>query len=68
MIVSPKIRERDIDLIRKNQNHLAALWKNQKSVFEAEFNLLKRTEAMIDESHKLIHKKLNAIEVKLSEN
>ncbi|XP_028172044.1 uncharacterized protein LOC114361246 [Ostrinia furnacalis] len=54
--------EQDIDLIRKNQKHLAALWKNQTSVVEAEFNLLKQTENIIDQNHKLINKKFNAIE------
>lgn len=54
--------EQDIKLIKKNQKHLAALWKNQTSVVEAEFNLLKRTENIIDQHHKLINKKFNTIE------
>ena len=54
--------ERDINLIRENQKHLATLWKNQTSVVEAEFNMLKRTESLMDKHHKLINTKFNAID------
>ncbi|KAH9638504.1 hypothetical protein HF086_007474 [Spodoptera exigua] len=59
--------EKDIDTIRVNENHLAELWKNQTSVVEAEFNLLKRTEDTMEHHHKLIHQKLNRIETSLNQ-
>lgn len=54
--------EKDISLIKANQKHLASLWKNQTSVVEAEFNLLKRTESIMDKHHKIINKRLNQLE------
>lgn len=54
--------QQDINLIRENQKHLAILWKNQTSVVEAEFNMLKRTENIVNQHHKLINKKFNSIE------
>lgn len=51
--------KQDISLIKKNEEHLALLWKNQTSVVEAEYNLLKRTEASINRQHKVINQHLN---------
>lgn len=36
--------QKDIDLIKKDQKHLALLWKNQTSIVEAELNVIKRVE------------------------
>ncbi|KAG7299296.1 hypothetical protein JYU34_016216 [Plutella xylostella] len=54
--------ERDISLIRENENHLAKLWKNQTSVVEAEFNLMKRMESFINKQHKSINQRLSSFE------
>ena len=51
--------QKDISLIRENQKHLATLWRNQTSVVEAEYNLLKRTEDTINKQHKIINQHLN---------
>ncbi|KAF9800084.1 hypothetical protein SFRURICE_016961 [Spodoptera frugiperda] len=51
--------EKDISLIKENEKTLARLWKNQTSVVEAEYNLLKRTESAINRQHKVIHQHLN---------
>lgn len=59
--------EKDIATIRSNEHHLAALWKNQTSVVEAEFNLLKRTKDTMEHHHKLIHQKINNIENSLNQ-
>ncbi|KAI5631380.1 baculovirus F protein domain-containing protein [Phthorimaea operculella] len=59
--------ERDIHLIRLNQKHLSSLWKNQTSVVEAELNVLKRTEILIDKQHKFMNKKINSLEGALNE-
>ncbi|KAL0838691.1 hypothetical protein ABMA28_016761 [Loxostege sticticalis] len=53
--------EQDIKLIKDNQKHLASLWKNQTSVVAAEFNLLKRTEDIMNKHHKIINKKINQL-------
>jgi hypothetical protein len=52
---------KDITHIKENQKHLALLWKNQTSVAEAEYNLLKRTEASINKQHKVINQHLNSL-------
>lgn len=54
--------KRDIDLIHKNAFHLSQLYKNQTSVIEAEYNILKRTEATIEKQHKIINKHLNYLD------
>ncbi|CAH2097237.1 unnamed protein product [Euphydryas editha] len=51
--------EQDIDIIRKNQNHLALLWKNQTSIIESEYNILKRMEDSIDKQHKMFYHYVN---------
>lgn len=51
--------EKDIDLLKNNENHLYNLWKNQTSVVEAEFNVMKRMESTINKHHKLINQKIN---------
>ena len=54
---------KDITLLQDNQDHLAQLWKNQTSIIEAEFNLLKRTEQTMNKQHKLIHEHILDLEV-----
>lgn len=54
--------QRDINLIRQNEKHLGALWKNQTSIIEAEHNLLKRTEESFQKQHKIIHQHLIKLE------
>ncbi|CAH2208061.1 jg9181, partial [Pararge aegeria aegeria] len=54
--------KKDIQQVRTNQNHLAALWRNQTSVVEAEYNLLKRTADLISKQHKIINKHLNILD------
>lgn len=54
--------QRDIENINSNEKHLLQLWKNQTSVVEAEYNVLKRTEKTIDTQYKLINKHLNLLE------
>lgn len=53
--------EKDIDLIKSNENHLYNLWKNQTSVVEAELNLMKRIESTMSQHHKLINQKINIL-------
>ncbi|XP_041985300.1 uncharacterized protein LOC121737693 [Aricia agestis] len=53
--------EKDIDLMRKNDKHLFDLWKNQTSVVEAEFNLMKRMESTMRAHHKSINQKINEV-------
>lgn len=53
---------RDINLIRQNEKHLAGLWKNQTSIVESEYNLLKRTEEIMAKQHKIINKHLNTLD------
>ncbi|CAH0722318.1 unnamed protein product, partial [Brenthis ino] len=50
--------EQDIGLIRENEKHLIKLWKNQTSIIEAEFNLIKRAEFIMNKYHKTINKKI----------
>ncbi|CAH0724100.1 unnamed protein product, partial [Brenthis ino] len=50
--------EQDIGLIRENEKHLIKLWKNQTSIIEAEFNLIKRAEFIMNKYHKTINKRL----------
>lgn len=52
---------KDIDLLRENDKHLYSLWKNQTSVVEAEFNLMKRMENTISKHHKSINQKFNSL-------
>ncbi|KAL0894301.1 hypothetical protein ABMA27_014299 [Loxostege sticticalis] len=54
--------EKDINLIRKNERHLAQLWKNQTSIVEAENNLLSRIEQSMDKQHKIFNKHIMALE------
>lgn len=49
---------KDIATITKNEKHLSKLWKNQTSVIEAEFNLMKKMETTIDRQRKMINKKM----------
>ncbi|KAM3957318.1 LOW QUALITY PROTEIN: uncharacterized protein ACR2FA_008699 [Aphomia sociella] len=46
-------------LIQNKEDHITQLWKNQTSIIEAEYNILKRTEETIDEQHKIINRHLN---------
>ncbi|KAJ0171671.1 hypothetical protein K1T71_012434 [Dendrolimus kikuchii] len=54
--------ERDINLVKTNQNHLLHLWKNQTSVIEAENNLLQRIENTIEKQHKIFNQHLNDLD------
>ncbi|KAJ8723327.1 hypothetical protein PYW08_003239 [Mythimna loreyi] len=54
--------QRDIEIINSNEKHLLQLWKNQTSVVEAEYNILKRTEKTIDTQYKLINRHLNLLD------
>ncbi|XP_028171358.1 uncharacterized protein LOC114360768 [Ostrinia furnacalis] len=54
--------QKDITLIHDNEQHLASLWRNQTSIVEAEYNLLKRSEEAINKQHKLVNKHLIKIE------
>ncbi|XP_022827101.1 uncharacterized protein LOC111356845 [Spodoptera litura] len=47
----------DIDLLKENDKHLYNLWKNQTSIVEAEFNLMKRMEKAASKHHKSINQK-----------
>lgn len=47
--------QKDIDLIRKDQKHLALLWKNQTSIVEVELNVIKRVETALEKQHRLIN-------------
>ena len=54
--------KRDIELVHGNINHLSQLYRNQTSVIEAEYNILKRTEETIEKQHKIINKHLNLLD------
>lgn len=54
--------QKDIDLIKHNEQHLVKLWKNQTSIIEAQYNFLKRLETSIDQQHKLFNQHLNKLE------
>ncbi|CAH0724546.1 unnamed protein product, partial [Brenthis ino] len=45
--------KQDIQLTRDNENHLALLLKNQTSVLEVEYNILKRNEESLNKQHKM---------------
>ncbi|KAG7295329.1 hypothetical protein JYU34_022341 [Plutella xylostella] len=47
--------QKDIMLMSDNQHHLLALWKNQTSIIESEYNVLKRTEDTLNKQQKLIN-------------
>lgn len=53
---------KDIQLLRASQSHLNNLWKNQTSLIESEYNLLKRTEDIMSKQHKIINKHLVKID------
>ncbi|CAG9128513.1 unnamed protein product [Plutella xylostella] len=59
--------ERDINILKHNQDHLALLWKNQTSIIEAEYNLLKRTEIGMNKQQKLINQHFIALEKEISQ-
>lgn len=52
----------DIDLVKANEKHLALLLRNQTSVIEAEYNLLKRSEDAVDKQYKLFNQHLLNLE------
>ncbi|XP_026745513.1 uncharacterized protein LOC113506876 [Trichoplusia ni] len=54
--------QRDIELIKENKKHLALLSKNQTSVIEAEYNVLRRSEETIEKQYKLFHQHLLNLE------
>lgn len=49
---------KDIATITSNEKHLSKLWKNQTSVIEAEFNLMKNMEGTIEKQRKIINRKM----------
>lgn len=53
---------KDIELIKRNQNHFAKLWKNQTSVVVSEYNILKRTKKIIHKQHKTINQHLDTLD------
>ena len=55
--------QKDINLVRINEKHLENLWRNQTSIVEAEYNLLKRTEANMQKQHKMINQHLINLEI-----
>ncbi|XP_048006435.1 uncharacterized protein LOC125241833 [Leguminivora glycinivorella] len=58
--------QKDIDLTRANEKHLAQLWRNQTSVIEAEANLLKRVETSMQNQHKTFNQHINNVEKSLN--
>lgn len=54
--------EQDIASINKNEKHLALLWKNQTSIVEAENNILKRVEQMLEKQHKMYNQHLISLD------
>ncbi|VVD00463.1 unnamed protein product [Leptidea sinapis] len=54
--------KQDIQVIQYNENHLVSLMKNQTSIIEAQYNVLKRNEISINKQHKL----LNLLSMKLN--
>uniref|UniRef100_A0A2A4JSD5 Envelope fusion protein n=1 Tax=Heliothis virescens TaxID=7102 RepID=A0A2A4JSD5_HELVI len=54
--------KKDIQLVKQNERHLDNLIKNQTSIIEAEYNVLKRTEQTIQLQHKTINKHLNQLD------
>ncbi|KAH9628334.1 hypothetical protein HF086_005784 [Spodoptera exigua] len=50
--------QRDIELIKQNEKHLALLSKNQTSIIEAEYNILRRSEETIEKQYKLFNQHL----------
>lgn len=54
--------QKDISLLRENQKHIANLWRNQTLIVESENNLLKRTEKVMNEQHKIINHHIITLE------
>ncbi|XP_030030867.1 uncharacterized protein LOC115447783 [Manduca sexta] len=52
---------KDIEATRANEKHLLQLWKNQTSLIESEFNLMKTMETTIKKQHTIINAKLDAL-------
>lgn len=52
----------DIELVKHNEQYLVSLWKNQTSIVESEYNLLKRTEEFMSKQHKTINKHITNLE------
>ncbi|XP_073964611.1 uncharacterized protein [Choristoneura fumiferana] len=59
--------KKDIQLIRLNQKHIVNLWKNQTSIVEAQHNLLRRVEVIMNQQHKELHLHMTALENSLQE-
>ncbi|KAI5632082.1 baculovirus F protein domain-containing protein [Phthorimaea operculella] len=54
--------KKDINMLKENENHIVQLWKNQTSIVEAENNLLKRTEHIMNQQHKTINQHLMTLQ------
>uniref|UniRef100_A0A2A4JGA4 Uncharacterized protein n=1 Tax=Heliothis virescens TaxID=7102 RepID=A0A2A4JGA4_HELVI len=50
--------DRDINLIQTNENHLLTLYKEQTSIVEGEYNILKRNEDIMNKQFTLINKRI----------
>lgn len=59
--------EKDIKLLQDNQKHIMNLWRNQTSVVESENNLLKRTENVMNQQHKIINQHMITLEKAISD-
>lgn len=59
--------EQDITLVRQNEHHLAALFKNQTSIIEAEYNMMIRMEEVMRKQHKIISKQLTSLDSNINE-
>lgn len=57
----------DIERIAKNENHIQNLLRNQTSVLEAEYNILRRNEEVMNKQFTFIHQHLRNISLKLNE-
>ncbi|KAF9804955.1 hypothetical protein SFRURICE_007858 [Spodoptera frugiperda] len=58
---------KDIMLLRDNQRHIASYWKNQTSIIEVEYNLLKRTEQTMMKQHKMVSQHIFSIDKALNQ-
>lgn len=60
--------EEDIGKIRQNDEHLLQLIKNQTTIFEAQQNIIKRNEAIMNTQFKLIYKQIEDIKLRMNES
>lgn len=53
---------KDIELVRNNEKHLVDLWRNQTSIIESQYNLLKRIEDNISRQHRAINEHFSTLD------